>query len=75
MSSTSDRAAASVQSARGRHRRPSGEPPPLPRPTWWRASVITLAATIVFGVVVAVLYDDDAGQLLVQLIDGLRLRP
>ena len=58
MDSTSERAAASVQSARGRHRRPSGEPPPLPRPTWWRASVITLAATIVFGVVVAFLYDD-----------------
>ena len=58
MDSTSDRAAASVQSARGRHRRPSGEPPPLPRPTWWRASVITLAATIVFGIVVAFLYDD-----------------
>jgi len=58
MDSTSDRAVASVQSTRGRHRRPSGEPPPLPRPTWWRASVITLAATIVFGVVVAFLYDD-----------------
>jgi membrane-associated phospholipid phosphatase len=59
MDSTSDRAAASVQSVRGRHRRPSGEPPPLPRPPWWHATAITLVVTVVLGLVIGALY---AGQ-------------
>ena len=34
-------------------RRPSGEPPPLPRPTWWRRYVSLLVATFVMGVLLA----------------------
>jgi len=56
MDSTSDRASASEQGRRGKHRRPSGEPPPLPRPTWWRASAITLIVTVVVGLLVGVSY-------------------
>ena len=59
MDSTSDRAAASVQGIHGRHRRPSGEPPPLPRPPWWHATAITLVVTLVLGLVIGALY---AGQ-------------
>ena len=59
MDSTSDRAAASVQGVRGRHRRPSGEPPPLQRPPWWHATAISLAVTVALGLVLGALY---AGQ-------------
>jgi len=59
MDSTPDRAAPSVSGIRGRHRRPSGEPPPLPRPTWWRGMAITLGVTVVLGLVIAALYGDE----------------
>ena len=38
-------------------RRPSGEPPPLPRPAWWRRYVYTLIVTIVVGVLLAWWYE------------------
>ncbi|MEP6757976.1 MAG: hypothetical protein ABJB55_02140 [Actinomycetota bacterium] len=59
MDGTPERAAASVRGVRGRRRRPSGEPPPLPRPVWWRATAIALAVTVVLGLVIRALY---AGQ-------------
>ena len=36
-------------------RRPSGEPPPLPRPHWWRWIVGLLSATLVLGAVLTAL--------------------
>jgi hypothetical protein len=38
------------------HRRPSGEPPPLPKPAWWRRYVYTLIGTIVLGALLAAWY-------------------
>lgn len=43
----------------GVHRRPSGEPPPLPRPAWWPKIAILLAATVVAGVVIGLLYAEE----------------
>ena len=38
-------------------RRPSGEPPPLPRPAWWPRYVVLLIVTIVVGALLAWWYD------------------
>ena len=35
------------------HRRPSGEPPPLPKPAWWPRYVVLLVVTIMVGVLLA----------------------
>jgi hypothetical protein len=43
----------------GAHRRPSGEPPPLPRPAWWPKITILLATTVVAGLVLGLLYADE----------------
>ena len=56
MEGTSDRVTPSGKGARGRRRRPSGEPPPLPRPAWWRTTVIVLVATVVLGLMIGELY-------------------
>jgi membrane-associated phospholipid phosphatase len=37
-------------------RRPSGEPPPLPRPAWWPKLAIGLAITIFIGLLLGVVY-------------------
>jgi hypothetical protein len=42
---------------RALRRRPSGEPPPLPKPDWWRRYVYTLVVTIVVGALLAWWYD------------------
>ncbi|HET9723770.1 MAG TPA: hypothetical protein VFR44_08000 [Actinomycetota bacterium] len=47
---------AAVKGRFGVHRRPSGDPPPLPRPVWWTRFVVALVATVLLGVVVGVLY-------------------
>jgi hypothetical protein len=38
---------------RGKRRRPSGEPPPLPKPAWWPRYVRLLILTIVLGALLA----------------------
>ena len=38
-------------------RRPSGEPPPLPKPAWWPRYVAVLVVTIVVGVLLGWWYD------------------
>jgi tRNA A-37 threonylcarbamoyl transferase component Bud32 len=48
--------AAYVVGRRGVHRRPSGEPPPLPRPPWWRTSLIIVGVTLALGVLLGALY-------------------
>ena len=45
-------------------RRPSGEPPPLPKPAWWPRYVVVLVVTIVVGLLLGWWYDmspPDAG--------------
>ena len=56
MEGTSDRVTPSGKGARGRRRRPSGEPPPLPRPAWWRTTVIVLVVTVLLGLMIGELY-------------------
>jgi hypothetical protein len=44
---------AGAHSRRGKRRRPSGEPPPLPKPAWWPRYVRLLIVTIVVGALLA----------------------
>jgi tRNA A-37 threonylcarbamoyl transferase component Bud32 len=53
---TSDRVAtgAYVVGRRGAHRRPSGEPPPLPRAVWWPKATAMYVAVLAVGVLTSV---------------------
>ena len=52
-----------------RRRRPSGEPPPLPRPAWWPRLAIVLGATIVVGILLGYAYEN--GPLDAAMLDWL----
>jgi hypothetical protein len=55
-----------TREARRLHRRPSGEPPPLPKPAWWPKYVAMLIGTVVLGALLAWWYGSsppDAGAL------------
>lgn len=47
--------------ARSRRRRPSGEPPPLPRSPGWVRAVVVLAAVLLLGIVASILLRADVG--------------
>ena len=51
--------AAAVKGALGLRRRPSGEPPPLPRPVWWTKLALTLAGTVLVGLAIGLVYADE----------------
>jgi len=51
--------AAAVKGPLGLHRRPSGEPPPLPRPAWWPKLALTLAGTVLVGLAIGAWYADE----------------
>jgi membrane-associated phospholipid phosphatase len=62
-----------VTETSGRRRRPSGDPPPLPRPAWWPKLAIALAVTIVVGVVIGFLYaGDPLDRALLEALTGFR---
>lgn len=59
MSSDRSRGSTSATETSRRHRRPSGEAPPLPRPAWWPKLAITLAVSILVGVLLGYWYAND----------------
>jgi hypothetical protein len=42
---------------RGVHRRPSGEPPPLPRSPWWPRALAALVFVVALGIVLKLLFE------------------
>jgi hypothetical protein len=48
-----------VVTRRGVHRRPSGEPPPLPKSSWWPRIVAILVVVILLGFVTAAAFGTD----------------
>jgi hypothetical protein len=49
-----------AKAPRALRRRPSGDPPPLPKPAWWPRYVVLLIVTIVVGALLAWWYDSSS---------------
>jgi membrane-associated phospholipid phosphatase/tRNA A-37 threonylcarbamoyl transferase component Bud32 len=59
-------------SRRKRHRRPSGEPPALPRSPGWTRAVVVLGVVLLVGVVLSILFRAGFGeQLAADVVEGV----
>ncbi len=56
----------------GVHRRPSGEPPPLPRPAWWPRALTALVIVLTVGVALAATLEASTRTAGLELFDSLQ---